>query len=100
MKKIEVIKLNEKEMDIISHSLGFRLDIAKKSKLKRDKKLPKEFYRNYYCAGTERHDNFPTLKNLEDSGLMERWTQYNQIYFQVTDEGIQVFKENFSRLIN
>jgi hypothetical protein len=88
------------ELHILGHSLGINVYHAKHSKKKKDKKLPKEFYRNYFCAGTEAHYEFKTLETLEQAGLMHRWNQYGQIYFGVSEKGIEVFREEFKKYVS
>ena len=94
-KKQHKFSMTEKQLDIVGHSLGINIYHAIHSKKKKDKKLPKEFYRNYYCAGTERHHNFSTLLELEVLGLMERWTHDDMIFFGVTKAGTRVFIDEF-----
>jgi len=53
------------QAEILGHSLGVNLLHAKQSTKKRDKKLPKEFYRNRFCAG-DGHNDLPTLQALEN----------------------------------
>jgi hypothetical protein len=40
---------NNKELELLSHCLGININHAIKSRFKKDKKLPKTFYRNYFC---------------------------------------------------
>jgi len=87
------MNLNSTQIDLISHSLGINYYHAVSSKNKRDKVLPKEFYRNYF--------NYDTLDNniieLESAGYIEYFNQYNNNYFGVTDKGIEAFKEIFQK---
>lgn len=88
--------MNDKELDIIGHSLGINVYHAKRSKKKKDKKLPKEFYRNYYCAGSS-HDD---LSELQSRGLMVSWEQFGNTYFAVTESGIKLFREEFKKHVD
>jgi hypothetical protein len=91
--------LTEKQLDVLGHTLGINVYHAKLSKKKRDKKLPKEFYRNYFCA-SEGHSDYNILCELENMKLMERWYKDNYIFFHVLEEGIPIFRENFNKIIN
>lgn len=97
--EIQAINMTYEELHILGHSLGVNVYHAKHSKKKKDKKLPKEFYRNYYCAGTDKHDGFEILEGLEKQELMHRWNQYGQIYFGVSEKGIETFKEEFKKFV-
>lgn len=89
-------KYTDKELDVVGHSLGINVYHSKLSKKKKDKQLPKEFYRNRFCA-SEGHDDYPTLITLEENGLMERWDKTAE-FFWVTDPGIEKFKQEFKEL--
>lgn len=86
--------MTEKEFRIIGHSLGVKID-----KYNGDKKLPKEYYRNYYQAG-EGHDNWGDLQHLVKSGLMTQRKQFEMPVFHVTDEGKERFRLKFVSKIN
>lgn len=87
--------MTDKELGIAGHTLGINVYHAKRSKLKRDKKLPKEFYRNFFCGGEGHHD-YPTLVSLEQKGYMERGESFDkQTVFWVTDAGKDAFKVAF-----
>jgi DNA-binding PadR family transcriptional regulator len=91
--------ITPEELKIMGHSLGVNVYHAKVSKKKKDKKLPQEFYRNYFCASPG-HSDYTTLQSLFKKGYMETWTSFgNQQYFGVTDEGIKVFKEEFEKQV-
>ena len=86
-----------KEWELVAHSLGIQLLNAKQSTRKKDKELPIEFYRNYYCAGENKISDF---KNLEDSGLVNTWEKVwdercTLVYYGVTEKGIQEFRDWF-----
>lgn len=91
--------MTHNELKLIGHSLGVNVYHAKLSKLKKDKKLPKEFYRNYFCASVN-HTDFPTLDGLQLKGLMKSWTKFDNLYFGVTEKGIELFKEEFTKQVN
>src|SRR5690348_13015 len=93
------LELSNDELDVVAHTLGINFYNAKLSKKKKDKKLPKEFYRNYYCASVNHH-KFPVLSDLQLTGVMKSWTQFDNLYFCVTEEGIELFKKEFKRQIN
>lgn len=86
--------LTEKEFEIVAHALGIRLDLAKRSHKKKDKYLPEEFYRNYFCAGAG-HSDIPTLESLVGKGFMHKWNQFDNQYYGVTELGISEFRDTF-----
>lgn len=86
---------------ILGHSLGINVYNAYNSTKKRDKKLPKEFYRNRFCAGNG-HEDLPTLQALEKIGYMAKGEKINaghDTLWYVTDEGIRRFRECFESLV-
>lgn len=88
-------------LEILGHTLGVNVYHAKNSKLKRDKKLPKEFYRNRFCAG-ENHDDINTLKELVLLGYMETGFTINQgkdTFYHATDLGTEKFIEEFKKYV-
>ncbi len=91
-----------KQVEILGHSLGVNLFRAKESNKKKDKKLPKEFYRNRFCAG-DGHDDLSTLQSLEKIGYMAQGQKINEgrdtLWF-VTEEGERRFRESFEYFIN
>lgn len=87
--------LNKQELDLIGHSLGVNIYHARLSKKKKDKKLPKEYYRNYFSAGNEQNDNYLALVRLKERGLMSSSVHMEQTYFYVTDAGKEAFKAAF-----
>lgn len=88
------------QIEIMGHSLGIHIFHAQTSKKKKDKKLPKEFYRNRFCAG-DSHDDMPTLIALEKMGYMARGHQLNggDTLWYVTDEGVKRFRECFESIV-
>ena len=90
-----------KHIEIMGHSLGVNVCHARNSTKKRDKKLPKEFYRNRFCAG-DGHEDLPVLKELERMTYMAQGRKINDgrdtLWF-VTDEGIKRFKEGFETIV-
>lgn len=93
--------INFKQAEILGHSLGVNLLHAKQSTKKRDKKLPKEFYRNRFCAG-DGHEDLPTLQVLEKMAYMAQGSKINQgrdTIWYVTDEGIKRFRECFESIV-
>lgn len=82
---------------IIGHSLGINVYHAKTTTNKRDKKLPKDFYRNRFCT-SDGHDDLPTIRSLASLGYMAQGSNINNgqstMWF-VTDEGIFYFREWF-----
>lgn len=93
------IIIDANELDILGHSLGINIYNAIQSKLKKDKKLPKEYYRNYFQAD-KGHHCWETLLGLVESGLMTKREQFGQCVFHVTDLGIQEFEKEFNKKIH
>jgi ribosomal protein S19E (S16A) len=91
--------MKENEIHIIAHSLGVNIYHAQNSRKLKDKVLPKDFYRNYYCAGSGNIDKMEELVNLEKAGFMERWEWSGQIYFGVTENGKKKFRKIFKKII-
>lgn len=91
--------LKYKELDVIGHSLGINVYHAKLSKKKKDKKLPKEFYRNYFCTN-ENSSDFSLLTSLVKVELMYSWKQYDNIYFGVSEEGVELFRDEFKKFMD
>jgi hypothetical protein len=86
--------ISKKQIDIIGHSLGVNTYHARLSNKPKDKFLPDEFYRNYYCVGSS--SNFTDdMSNLEQIGFIDKWMDGQQLYFQITEEGINYFKNYF-----
>lgn len=83
------------ELDVVSHSLGISVASCQRSKRKRDKKLPDDFYRNYFNA-SEGHSDMPILKALCERGLM---FQGAPDYYHVTEAGKKAFCADFSVLM-
>lgn len=91
--------MTPKQLEIVGHTLGTNVYNAKLSTRKKDKFLPDEFYRNYFCAGTKKHDDYPILMELEKEALTERWTKFTNLYFGITQKGINKFREEFASQI-
>lgn len=91
-------RLTELELDIVSHTLGIAIDRARNSKKKKDKKLPKEFSRNYFCSDRGGED-YNCLLSLEERGLTRRWEKFGNLYFSVTERGIELFKTEFNNYV-
>lgn len=89
-------KLNDKELHIIGHSIGVNVCHCLKSNKKKDKRLPKEFCRNYYFAPPH-HPNYPILIDLVKRELIE--TDDDE-YFHVTKKGLKLFKTEFKNYVN
>lgn len=87
---------------VMGHALGINVYHAIHSKKKKDKKLPKEYYRNRFCAG-EGHDDMLILLELHGAGYMERGQRINDgqdTLWYVTDEGKRRFEILFNEYVN
>lgn len=88
-------------LDILGHTLGINVYGAKLSKKAKDKKLPKEFYRNRFCAG-DNHSDILFIKELVNMGYMESFAKINEgkdTIYGVTNEGIKIFRELFKSYV-
>lgn len=93
--------MTKRQLEIVGHSLGINVYHAKRSKRKSDKRLPKDFYRNRFCAG-ESHDDYPVLKELERLGFMKIGSAINggkDFLWYVTESGIRDFRSSFFSFI-
>lgn len=79
------------QLKTVAHSLGIDLYNAVMSNKKKDKQLPKEFYRNYYNTNNEE-----VLADLLAIGVMEH--REATAYYHVTKKGIFLFSEQFKEL--
>jgi hypothetical protein len=85
----------------IGHALGIDVYSAFVSQRKKDKYLPLEFYRNYYCYGyindnTQLERRFQIMKSFN---LIKTWDQHGCRYFCITEKGIELFKQRFKKEI-
>ena len=95
------MELTFKEASILAHTLGVNLLHAKVSKKAVDKRLPKSFYRNRFCA-SENNDDFECLVSLSNKGLMNKGCTINQgtaTLWYVTSAGEDWLRDNFDDLI-
>lgn len=76
--------MTERELEIIAHSLGFRLEL--------DDCLPKKFFRNHYSA-SESATEFKTLVSMYKKGWLWKREVFGNPCFHVTKEGIQLFRD-------
>ncbi len=91
-------ELTPEEFKIVAHTLGIDPMYAKRSKKAKDKKLPEEFYRNYFCASVN-HNDYPVLDSLMRDGIMESWERFKNLYFGVTEWGEFVFRKEFNKYL-
>jgi len=91
-----IMFMDKEQFKIIGHSLGINTYHAKHSEIEKDKYLPGEFYRNYFCAGTKGGDEYSILEQLEKDELMISQERHGDMYFFVTDKGIQKFRNDFA----
>ncbi len=90
--------MKTRHIELIGHSLGINVYHAVRSSKQSDRKLPKEFCRNYFAA-SEGHTDYKDLCEIEGDGFMERYTRFNNLYFGVTEQGIEKFKAAFIELM-
>jgi hypothetical protein len=92
-------KFTEEQFDKIGHTLGINIYHCLKSKSKKDKILPDKFYRNYYNYGQTKDEIQEPEWITELSDYIDKWTQSGLLYFQVSDKGIVLFKQQFKEEI-
>lgn len=92
------IKLSDKQIDLIAHSLGINYYNAKLSDDPKYKSLPDEFYRNYFCVG-DPNQFTDEMRELEEAGFIETWNKFGNFYFGITKNGIEEFRVIFLREI-
>lgn len=83
--------MNQKQMKLVSHALGIDLYKSVMSNKLKDKKLPKEFYRNYYNTEADSFKHKIVIQ-LCDLGIMEF---VKRGYYRVTEAGIKLFKDEY-----
>lgn len=83
------------EMDRISHSLGIDMYKSVMSHLKKDKTLPKEFYRNRYQTKSDKH-----LDKLVENGFAETSVCHDLKFYKITKAGIFKFRVEFNNMVN
>lgn len=89
------------KLDIMGHTLGVNVYHAMRSELKKDKRLPKQFYRNHFCAGKNCSD-IATINELISSGYMASGKVINDgedTLYYVTEAGIKIFRIWFNAYI-
>ena len=92
-------KFTEKEFNKVGHTLGINIYHSLRSKQKRDKILPVEFYRNYYNYGrvSENHKEPDWINGLSE--FIEKWETSGLYYFCINDKGIEQFRKQFKEEI-
>jgi len=88
--------MNKEQFKIVGHSLGINTYHAEHSEIEKDKYLPEEFYRNYYCWGNVESTPSAEWEELVRNELAVSDVQREQIYYFVTDKGIQKFRDLFT----
>jgi len=85
------------QMQLIAHSLGIDLLNAVVSSKKKDKVLPKDYSRNYFCSN-KRNSNWEQLQMMVDDKFM--YTRSGAAgYFYVTNLGKSKFETDFQNLV-
>lgn len=93
---------DERELHIAAHMVGINLYGAIKSTKKKDKKLPKEFYRNGFTSFEEGKD-WKHLNSMVDKGLaeqLERTASETLVLFRLTEQGLQQFRKQFKQAVH
>jgi len=85
------------QLDIIAHTLGINYYDAVNSKKEKDKHLPDNFYRNYYCACGVGGKPEPELLELMKLGYMGNYEKFSNLIFYTTDKGIEEFRTRFTK---
>lgn len=69
------------QIRLMKHSIGFAQNKVKRGKY--------EYFRNYFCAGRE----MPEFEDLIAKGLAVKDIRQEQIYYFLTDKGINLVSE-------
>lgn len=91
--------MTDKQYKDVGHSLGINTYGAVQSDREKDRYLPEEFYRNYYCWGDAENGPSDSWDELVRNGLADVDTQRGQIYYFVSDKGILKFRELFTERV-
>jgi len=94
-------KLSYNQICKVGHSLGIHYyGVMLPDAKKEDKKLPKQFYRNRYIT-TGKTGSYSELMTLVEMGYMgsETMEESENIFFYVTDQGIEEFRNQFKENI-
>lgn len=92
--KLYPITLSLNEMLEMSHTLGVDLFNAVVSNNRKDKILPKEFYRNRFQA-----DNNEQLNKLCTIGCAEKSQYLGLSFYHITEKGINEYKKRYNELV-
>lgn len=87
-------KLTLKQLLQISHTLGINLFRAVMSHKLKDKKLPKEFYRNRFQA---KHDD--VFEELVSLGFAKKSKWQDLDFYYVTEKGVEVYMEEYNKIV-
>jgi hypothetical protein len=85
----------KEELSKISHSLGIDIFRASMSHKRKDKTLPKEFYRNYFQINSD-----DVLDNLVLNNYAEKYSHLGLNCYHITDLGIDKFRKEFNDIVN
>lgn len=92
--------ISDKEYKLMGHSLGVNTYHAEMSQSKKDKRLPKSYYRNYFCAGRVDEksisDDHQLFIDMCKKGLAVRFDKFDNINYMITEKGIVLFEQMFN----
>ena len=88
------IELSNYQIQRIAHSLGVQLYHAILSDKKKDRTLPKEFYRNYYQISQDTY-----LEQLVGIRCATKRETMGVNVYHITEKGIDAFRKRFEELI-
>ncbi len=91
--------MTDEQYKNVGHSLGINTYHAALSEREKDRYLPEEFYRNYYCWGNADSEPSAEWEDLVNKGLADVDIQRDQIYYFVSDKGIEKFRELFTERV-
>jgi len=88
------VKFSMKDMLEMSHTLGIDLFNAVVSNKRKDKILPKEFYRNRFQS-----DKNDILDNLCKYGCVAKTEHLGLNFYHITERGIDEYKKKYNNLV-
>lgn len=88
-------ELTLRQMLQIAHALGIDLFNAAMSHKLKDKRLPKEFYRNRF---QKEYDE--VFEELVNAGYVEKAMWQDLPFYHVTEKGEKLFRKQFIEIVN
>lgn len=92
------MKLTNKELDLIDHALGAKLEYRQNSEIPELKTLPIEFDRNYFFSGDSKDEIWEGLVTKGYATFKEHKCQEKpMMYYYVSEKGMNAFRVYFQK---